>query len=367
MLNSISTAGQLTQPRGIVTINDIQLPWINFEVENNNYYMADTFHVLMSLTEMPPEYDVTYWKTIISIYINIYAGFPPDITNYSPNNLQNLIYGRVDDITIDRKTRMISLTGRNLLAEFLDNKTTKKYQNSVSSEVAIELATSHGLTPIVTETDTPVGVYYENNYSKLTSEQSEWDLLTFLAQQEGFNCFVKGKNFYFQPKTPLTAKPYVINYDPEDFDAPYPISNCQELRFNRNLTLAKGLSVTVRGWNSDENQPFQTTVRSRLRPGRPVGNYQKYEYRQDGLSPEQILQYANQKYKELSQHENKYSIELPADDILTVENVIQIIDNEDGTKDVFYPDSITRRMDFNTGYTMNITVKNHPTESEVLI
>ena len=111
--------------------------------------------------------------------------------------------------------------------------------------------------PIVSKTTGTVGRYYQNEHDRLTLDQfsssmTEWDLLVFLARQEGFDVFVEGQMLYFQPSTNVTD--IALTLRPSDVLG---------IRLGRVLTLARGIQVVVKTWNSRQNTAFtQKTVAS---------------------------------------------------------------------------------------------------------
>jgi hypothetical protein len=93
------------------------------------------------------------------------------------------------------------VSGRDLTAAFIDAKTTIQYQNLTSSQIASQLAISHGMSFSGPTTTTVAGTFYAYDRVSMTDQRSEWDLLTWLAQQEGFQCYVKGTTLYFEPRS----------------------------------------------------------------------------------------------------------------------------------------------------------------------
>lgn len=374
MLNKLPIESTARNPRGLVQINGQSIPWMSFEVDNNNFYLADTFHIELSLSQMPQKFNFAYWASEPAILVDVYAGFPRNAEQYYPEELKKLITGQVDEIDIDPLTQIITLTGRDLTAKFIDNKTTQKFQNLTSSQIATLLAKKRGLTPVVTETKTKVGVYYSSNYSDLKDQRSEWDILTFLAQQEDFACFVKGLELHFQPKPTEKDKPYVLQYTLPTKENPYPIFNGTNIIFSKNLTLAKDVIVKVRSFNSDSKNAFTRTARSvhtkntvLAGKAQPIGDSQVYIRVIPGLTPEQALQKAQQLLKQITKHEKKIHVEMPADNIFGVENIILLKGTNTEYDQIYFPDSIVRSMSYDGGYSMKIEAKNSSTESQSLV
>jgi hypothetical protein len=199
-------AGVVTVPRGIVRISGSMTStgtvvpgWLDFEVENNALSSADTFSVRFIGSGLPKAMDVSWFSQQKDMYIELFAGFPANYGAYTPEELTRLIYGQADTIDYDIAQDVITVHGRDLTRVFIDAKTTEKFQNQTSSQIATTLAKRRGLTPNVTATKTKAGAYYDIEHVNLMDERTEWDILSFLAQQEGFNVYVKDQTLYFGP------------------------------------------------------------------------------------------------------------------------------------------------------------------------
>jgi len=368
MLNEVPAQSFGRRPRGMVVINDIPINWVEFEVVNNNHYQADTFRIELPISEQDEALTPQFWATEAPLLVEIFAGFPNDPESYSNEDLKSLILGEVDELEFNPQTALITLSGRNLAARFIDNKTTEGFDNLTASQVATKLAERRGLNAFVITTTTKVGTFYSNTQSFSTYQHTEWDLLTFLANQENFSVFVNGNTLYFQPKAEPNDNPYVLQWQKTDEEYSYPRYNGKRLRLSRSLTMAKDVIVKVRSWNSKQKKPFTKVARSTRNKGsRRQPGIQEYSYIFPGLTAEQALQKAQQILRDITAHEVKLMAELPADNILTVDNIIQLAGTGTAFDQVYYVDSITRRMSLTEGYNMTIAAKNHSTESNILV
>lgn len=210
-LNVLPVQPTARQPRAIVKVFStaadgppqppvIVPAWVEWSIENNTFYQADTFRVTFAASLLPAETNANWLSQQREAFVEIFAGFPADPTNFSETDLTSLIYGRVDDIDYDPVATTIDLVGRDLTAAFIDAKTSIQYQNLTSSQIATQLALAHGLTPVVTATTTAAGTFYAYDHVRMVDQRSEWDLLSYLAAQEGFNVYVKGQELHFEPR-----------------------------------------------------------------------------------------------------------------------------------------------------------------------
>src|SRR5260221_9775951 len=114
MLNSIAKSAS-RQPRAIVQLGPFgaltTVPgWVSWSVSNNSFYEADTFKVVYSTSKLPASNDADWFSQQREMFAQIFAGIPQDPSNPQVSQLTNLIYGRVDDISFNPKTRCITLT-----------------------------------------------------------------------------------------------------------------------------------------------------------------------------------------------------------------------------------------------------------------
>lgn len=371
MLNKLPVESEARQPRGVVKVNDVPVSgWTEFEVDNNTFYQADTFRVVFAMSDLPAQFGPDWFSSQLEITVEIFAGFPANPDSYTASDLQSLIYGKADTMSFDPAGRTIELSGRDLTLEMIDTKTTEKWPNLTASEIATQIAQRHDLTPVVTKTSKKAGTFYEIDYARLSDERTEWDLLTFLAHSEMFTVYVKGRELHFKPKPNKNDNPYVLKWEPPTDARGFYNFNGKSMHFTRDLTLARGVTVLVRSFNAKTKQNLDVTYPKRAKgtaPGRSSPKYQTYVFIIPGLTPEEALQRAQAEHRAISQHEVKLTANLPADNILQTQNVIKVVGTGTGFDQIYYPDSITRRMSMSDGYSMAVTAKNTSPENDVTI
>jgi phage protein D len=352
--------GIVRKPRPLVTINGVTLTGVlSVEVTNASHFTSDTYRVDLAVEGLPPAFGPAYWSASVDDQVAISV-----IIDEAPPH--QLIVGQVDDIAYDPNRRSLTLSGRDLSAGLIDTKTAEKFQNLTSSEIAQALALRHGLDSSVTATDTLAGTYYEIDHSVLTQEQTEWDLLIYLAQNEGFDAWVSGTTLFFQPPPVKSGTPYVLLWS--DPGGGPPASNALDIKLHRSETLARDIDVVVRSWNQKQQKQFSVHARrTGANSSRRGGKGQIYSFNRPNLSRDQAQQLAQNILEDLSRHEKVITASLPADNLLTTLAMVQLVGTGTQWDQLYYPDTVTRRLSFTDGYRMDLRAKNHSTESTVTV
>ncbi len=374
MINQPEQLTDARRPRSVVrltssqssgaTVTDTLTGWVEWEVNTNAFYQADTFRVTFAQSGLPDAYNLAWWASQRQMWIEILAGLPDDPDNIDESQMKTWIYGMVDEVHYDPVKRTIEVSGRDLTALMIDTKTTLKWQNLVASDIVTEIAWDHGLstetpdgTPTVTPTLIPAGKYCNDDNASMTDQRSEWDLLTWLAQQEGFVVFVRGQNIYFQPKPNPATDAYVIEWQ-QTGQSGIPQANVAAISFSRNLTLTRDVTVQVQSWTYDyPTKPYVKTATAKHNEGSP-GEPQTYNYVIPNLTPDQAAQRAQAYLDELTAHEVKMSASLPADNLLDVTSIIEVTGTGSDFDQLYYPEEIVRRMSLEEGYVMEVSAKN---------
>lgn len=350
---------QTRQPFLSATLNgSVKLPAYESEITNVSHFTSDTFRLQCALSSMPNGYNESYWADSVNDRVQIAIG---------TGTQQGVPYilGQIDNAEIDHIRQILTLTGRDLSALLIDAQTTEKFQNQTSSDVANLLAARHGLTPNVAATQGKIGTYYNIDRVDLTRKQSEWDLLIFLAQHEGFDLWVSGSTLNFQPSLDLDSlSPYVLLCASGQGQ----FANFTGLKMNRSQTLARDIIVIVRSWNQRNGEAFQVQYkRTQANKGqRAGGQAQTYSYTVPNLDQQGALNYAERTAEQISRQERVITADLEGDDTLTIRTPVQLIGTGTAFDQKYYPDQITRRISFDK-YDMTLRAKNHSTQSTVIL
>jgi hypothetical protein len=366
--------GTFRAPRVQVLINGTAMQGVeSVSVDLTNQFEAACW-TLQANIEPSYAMNAAFWGQQTNVMAKIQIGFDPG-NGVIP--WQTVLVGVVDQYVLDLDSRSISLSGRDLASLLIDTKTANTYSNFTASEIVTMICQSLGnnpdgtpvLTPVATPTKTIVGTYYQIDTSTsglgaFHQSITEWDLLIYLAQQEGFDLFVQGSSLFFQPVATAAATPYAISWQLGQDNIP--VSNVIGLQLTHSLTLAKGITVTIKSYNSSLGRTITAKTADPHFDAANTGT-QDYVFYVPNLTPEGAQALANQRYADISRHLKTINFEAPGDTVLSPRGVIAL----SGTGTVFdtnyYPDAIHLELSQPGGFTMRVTAKNIPPTPSAII
>jgi len=327
-------------PRLAILANGVPLAGaMEAEIASHNHDAADRFSARLALDGDPASME--FWANAMDILADIRFSLDGAVP-------QSLILGAVDCVDIDPVQRIARIEGRDLTARLIETRTQESFSNRTASEIATILAARHGLSPAIATTTTPVGRYYQDQHDRIVLDQfsralTEWDLLVWLANQEGFRVFVRGTTLYFQPDS---AAPRVV---------PVAQADVLELRLNRALTLARNIAVVVKSWNSRQQNAFTQTAHA---AGSGEGAAQKIVLVRPNLSPDQALKLAQSTLAELTRHRMVLNLTMPGDLSLAPGDALALSGTESGFDQIYVVDSIQRRLSVRHGFVQYVCARN---------
>lgn len=341
---------QVQMPRARVLTAGIEISGvISMNVTSNNYFQSDGFRVSFALNPSK-NFNAAWWgdPTRQQIILDIQASVDGGQTWTS------LIIGQVDHISIIPEQGLCEVDGRDLTAYFIGNKTQDTFINKTSSQVAELLAERRGLIADVTPTTTLVGRYYSDDHDRMTPGQfvrttTEWNLLCSLAQHEQFDVYVTGRTLHFHPTTPPDSDPYLVIWQPNE-----PWSNTVSMHLQRSMYMAKDVQVVVRSWNSRSGRAVTKTSGFAK-----DGKAQIFSFVVPNLTEAEAQDLANRKRAEITKHERLFEFTRPADLILQPRMLVKIQGFGAGWDQALNVDSVSRTMDFESGFTMSVRTKSY--------
>ncbi len=277
-----------------------------------------------------------------------------------------MILGNVDEVEVDPARAIVTLTGRDLTSSFIDTKTTQKFSNNTSSQIAAIFAQEHGLKQQITQTNTPVGNFYQTQQTLLTNSVTEWDLLTYLAQQEDFVAFVQADTLIFEPRPTTTNNPYMINYRAPLVPGSSPSINVYSMCLRRATSLAGDVTVTVRvPYGTKTGQAFSVKATSKHTGSPSSTKKQKYSYIIAGLTQEQATQKAQQILRDITRNERILEFSAPGENTLKKDGMVKLTGTGTGFDQLYYTNQVVRTINASGGYDMTVSAKNHSVDTQV--
>ena len=367
---TLTTVGQLRQPRAIVVINGFYVLWVNIKIVTTTFYVADSYSVEIPLYGQPAGFNMSYLSTLATVSVQIYIGFPGNPSAFTTSDLDLLMTGDCDEMVIDPLRAIVTFTGRDLTSRLIDTKTYAKYPNRTASNIVTLLANEHGLgTSRITATKGTVGTFYNDQNTVMTKETTEWDLITFLAQQYNFAAYVEGNDLVFGPKPTLdNTVPFILQYQAPTAIFGSPIFNGMSLNFSRSFTVAKDVTVNVRVPYSPLTGRAFTQHAGKTNPSinAKVAGNQVYNFTYPGLTPAQALATAQQLLKDITLNELKLTATMPGTNELKKSSLIKLLGTGSRFDQFYYTDTITRTFSAgDDGYNMTVNAKNGDVNSQV--
>lgn len=349
------------RPRGAITVNGEEVEgWLEIETEENEFSAPDSFRVSLAMAGLPLDRAAKWWSEIDSPEVEIFAGLPSDPDAYSSADLTSIFFGVADAVEFNWNERVIVVTGRDLTGRLIDDKTAEKFVNLTASEIVAKFAAKHGLEAEITATTEKAGKFYQIDHVDLQTDRTAWDLITWLAQREGFAAFVRGKKLHFGPRPTLDDAPaFIIRRSEATYEEPEN-GNFVRLATFRDLAVSGDIRVTVKTWNPKRKKAYTKTASA----GRSGGQTKDYSYTVPGLTPDEAEARAKSILADLSRHALRLEYEGLARATLHIGEVILL----EGTGTVFdqtyFPDLIVRRLSKSDGFTWTINAKNRAAEDE---
>jgi len=342
-----------------MVVNGQRVPGLlGLSVRRNNFLAADDFTARIALGETGTSYATAFWASQTSIELSLMIS----IDGGAP---QSVITGVIDKVSIDPVRQIITVTGRDYTRSFIETKTAEKFQNLTSSQIVQTLANRQGLQAQVQSTTTPAGKYYDVDHADVTNQVSEWTLLTYLAQHEGFNIYVEGTTLYFQPPpSSTTNQPYAFIFDGT---GTIPAANVTSLNLRRNLPLAGDVIVNVISWNHELKIPITSTLQAQKTSStaQPSGTPATYIFREPGLTQAQADALAAAKLGDLTLHERYVTIVMPGDLTITPRSIISLSGTESEFDQDYFVAELTIECSIDCGFTMCVEAKNSSPQTTV--
>ncbi len=335
---------RLRNPALSASIGGLALPGLlEVDISSNAHFGAARFRLRLAMDAAKAS-DLLQPGAIVDVQVGVSG--PPT----------SLVQGEIDSFAIDVLNGSVNLEGRDLTSRLLEARTQETFSNQTASEIAETLAGRHGLSPNVTATTTLAGRYYGNEHDRLTLGQfsrstTEWDLLTFLAAREGFEAFVSGQTLNFMPMN-TNGKTYSLT--PQD---------CVSITLEHVLSLASGIDVTVKSWNTRQQSAFMKTASSASATS-ATGDPRQIVVVRPNLSPDEAQQLAQRIVADLSGHERLVAAEIPGECDLSPRSNVLLSGTGTDFDGRYYVAEIDRHFTAEQGFTESVRLKPTPSSDQ---
>ena len=364
-LNNTTPLSFLKRPRvQVLTAGTVVPGLVHATMTSTNNFQCDTFELEFALWD-DPKFGPSFFdvdQLDVDIQVSIAVGNQKD-------NFRSILLGTTDRINIRWFQGVATLTGRDKTSLFLDAKTNQTFQNLTSSQVIEQLILGHpGISGEIDVTTTKVGAYYahsqtQNATGEFTKASTEWQLITFLAQQEGFDVWVKGNTLHFKQQILQDPTPWTINLAKphhKPYEAVHLANVIKDIDLERNLSVAKDVKVILQSWNSNSGKVMTGQFGSASKTAQVFTRQAPPNMTQDALTKR-----ANSLALEISKNERVISWREPAaDDRFTPRNMVQIVNSGTSFDQMYYIQKITRTYSRDGGLEMDVSAKNHSVQSD---
>ena len=304
---------------------------LSVDVFSNNHLAADRFRVRLAASAGD-------WSGLHApgLRLDVQAGWEGGWTS--------LLVGTADALAFDPVRGVVDIEGRDLSAALVEAQASETFANRTASEIAEVIAERHGLLAAVERTGTAVGRYYQAEHDRMALGQfaravTEWDLLAFLAGQEGFDLFMEGGTLRFGPP----AGPAV----------PLRVGDCLSLQLERALGLAQAVEVTVRSWGTRAGAAVSHTARR----GGEGGGVRRHAVVRPNLDAVQAQRVAERALADLQGHEWTAQAAMPGELGLSARSRVSLVGTGTAWDRDYAVAELSRHLDARRGFTQRLCLR----------
>ena len=255
-----------------------------------------------------------------------------------------LVIGQVDGLSWDAVHRVLDVEGRDLSAVLMETQAGETFANQTASEIVATVAARNGLLADVTATQTPVGRYYQGQHDRMTlgqyaRAQTEWDLLAWLAGQEGFELGMVGDRLSFGQRDGSAVA----------LDA----GACTAIEVQQQVGLSRPLRVTVRSWGTRTGKAVEAQA-----DASGDGTVWAQAIVRPNLSAEEAERLAKRTVADLRRHAWTAQVSMPGELALTARSRVTLAGAGAGWDRGFDVTGVDRHIDVRRGFMQHLTLQN---------
>ena len=284
---------------------------------------------------------------------------PADVTVVMSSALnfgdeKDMITGKIDKPEIDWFTGKVSVSGRDKTGELTEKKRSQKFQNQKTDEVVKTIAGDHGLS--VSGADGGLdfaGKIFKDDTVHLTVNRTDFEIISDLAEREGYRWYVQGTTLYFEPKEQDASGVYQVQFTPPGAGGSIGTGNILALRTWRNMTAAKPHEVNVRSWHHEEKKLYS----GKATAGGVGSDTAVMEHHHNGRNDEQSEKLAKSRLANAIRHDCNVSIHTAGDLDIDPRQKLQLTGTGTIYDQVYDIDTVELHIDWGAGFTMDIESK----------
>jgi hypothetical protein len=363
-------ASIVRKPRARITANQIPISYERVEVVNTFDHQSDSFTVHLPLFDQNAALDWTWWAAQPDIEIAVSVGFADEQGNLGA--LTQLIVGPVERVELvplpearahsqfSDQGAYLAVTGGDYSRAFMNSPITTEElgQNLPSRQIMQNIAANHPqVTLDLSQAGSDVGTPYDQLTGRLFLHRSEWDVLTGLADHEGWRLRMDGTTLVVGPAAaPDAAQPYPIFYAPRTAgQVVQPTVLSLHLIHAKNI--ASGVDVIVEAHDAKSGTQARAKAHS-MRAATTMAGRATYTFNHPGMTQAQAQQSAEAHADQIAKYEYSIDFMLPGDPTLTVERMIALSGTGTAFDQSYYITQIAHVLDMTLGYEMTVVAQN---------
>lgn len=336
-------------PRCYLRIGGVKVACESATVKLKSTRSGNTFSAVLAIGETRKAgFDYAEW-----------ADYQPDDVTVVMSSALNfgdetdMITGKIDKPEIDWLTGRVSVSGRDKTGELTEKRRSQKFQNQKSDEVVKTIAGDHGLSVSGAGGGLDfAGKIYTQDTVHLTVNKTDFEIISDLAEREGYRWYVQGTTLYFEPKEQDGADTYQIQFTPPGAGGAIGTGNLLSLRTWRNMTAARPHKVNVRSWHHEEKKLYNGKAEAG-----GVGAPVEHEHHHNGRNDAQAEKLAKSRLANAIRHDCNVSITAPGDLAIDPRQKLQLTGTGTIYDQTYDIDTVELSMDWGKGFTMDIESK----------
>ena len=358
-------SGTVKQPRLRLLVNGTAFPVIDAELTQTGYYGASRFSATLAAFG-DAAHGPAFWTGSDTYDVELQGGFLPGGAAEGAVPWQSVFMGQADEeleVVLDRGT--VHLQGRDYSGKLIDAKTAETFSNQTLAQIATTLAGRVGLQANAASTSQLAGQFYEIDHARTSHDtfsrsSSYWELITYLAQQQGYDVWVDGKTLNVQPKDTGTGQPVLTVQGGQpglSAGAAFGrVSTVQNLTLLRRPALAKDVRVTVKSWGGKRKAAVSA------KDG-PSSATQTVVRTFPNLTQAQCAATARAIRAELGRHERTVSFGMPGEFALRPRMAVAVQGTGTSFDTTFFVSEVERQFSLGHGLWQTVRARNLPPEA----